>query len=135
MLIFKEIPFAIIRTIFWIITIKDDLDCAYYNISIFFTLKNYLLIIFLINRCYVIFTHAEDTNSSKSCVLENYRSLDPEDSLEIEHTTASNSSTLCLVSRDPFHKKLRAKVQNLRTYSVELKSKQRLKPNVFSIDI
>jgi len=72
LVIFKELPFAIIRTLFWVTVLKQPSHCAFHNISVFFTLKNYLVIAIQINRCYVLFKSSDDMNISKQCVLTSY---------------------------------------------------------------
>lgn len=95
MLILKELPFAVIRTAFLVVTFLYPLDCAYLNISIFFTLRNYLSIIILINRCYIIFHNPDDVSGSKSCILKSYTSLDPNQSIfnkKVTNTSTTNGT-------------------------------------------
>lgn len=51
-------------------------SCSHYTISVFFTLKNYILIIIILNRCYVI---SKKSNSKRNsvCVLTNFNKLEP----------------------------------------------------------
>lgn len=97
MLILKELPFAVIRTAFLVVTFLYPLDCANLNISIFFTLRNYLSIIILINRCYIIFHNPDDVTGSKSCILKSYTSLDPNQSIfnkKITNTSTTNGTSV-----------------------------------------
>jgi len=91
-LVLIELPFAVIRTAFLIITFIYPVNCDHMNISIFFTLRNYLSIIILINRCYILFHNPDDVTGSRTCILKSYTSLDPNQAIFNNNRIQNNNN-------------------------------------------
>ncbi|CAF0733683.1 unnamed protein product [Brachionus calyciflorus] len=68
LLIFKDLPFTLIRTYAFIVSI----NCILWDHSFFFMLKGYFFIIIQLNRCYIIFNEDKLIKNQKD-KKENYK--------------------------------------------------------------
>ena len=87
-LLIKDIPFAILRTFSFVLSLCSK--CDYWNQSIFFTLKNYLTIIIQVNRWYVIFNHNDDEAINDEKIENNFKSNLSQNSNRNSTTTSTS---------------------------------------------
>ena len=111
----KDIPFSIVRTY---ALVAPPNDCTIWSHSLFFQLKNYLSIIFQLNRCYILYRINGDNNNNNNDVTNFSQDSPTQPSIlskksikSLSSSLSPNSSAFCILQR-----------QNLTSNSTSLTS-------------